>query len=166
MTSWQAALCPTGKVFGYTELGEPDTRARLTSDGSSGLAFTTRALGADTGTTAPTDSTVYAPTALSGTVIGFTIERRPKAGASDATRRLAGTKVESIDLTPRLVAKLLTESYRNSPGERSSAPPSPRATAGRRTTRRAWRATPSSSRSTPSSRTCRSPRPRPPTPTC
>ncbi|MGW3157058.1 hypothetical protein [Streptomyces sp. NPDC001089] len=115
MNSWQAALCPSGKVFGYTELGEPDTRARLVGDGSSGLAFTTRALGADPGTTAPTDSTVYAPTALSGTVIGFTIERRPKAGASEAIRRLAGTKVDSIDLTPRLVAKLLTESYRNSP---------------------------------------------------
>lgn len=115
MTSWQAALCPTGTVYGYTELGEPDTRARLTNDGSSGLAFTTRALGADTGTTAPSDPTVYAPVALSGTVIGFTVERRPKAGAPDSVRKLAGTKVESVDLTPRLVAKLLTESYRNSP---------------------------------------------------
>ncbi|MEU6539280.1 hypothetical protein [Streptomyces sp. NPDC047000] len=115
MTSWQAALCPAGKVYGYTELGEPDTRARLTSDGSAGLAFTTRALGADAGTTAPSGTTTYAPVALSGTVIGFTIERRPKAGAPDDVRARAGTKVESIDLTPRLVAKLLTESYRNSP---------------------------------------------------
>ncbi|MFF4798912.1 hypothetical protein ACFY1U_10930 [Streptomyces sp. NPDC001351] len=115
MTSWQTALCPTGRVYGYTELGEPDTRARLGNDGSSGLAFTTRALGADAGTTAPSDSTVYAPTALSGTVIGFTIERRPRAGASAATQRLAGSKVTSLDLNPRLVAKLLTESYRNSP---------------------------------------------------
>ncbi len=115
MSSWQTALCPSGKVYGYTELGEPDTRSRLIADGSSGLAFTTRALGADAGTTAPADPTVYAPTALSGTVIGFTVERRPKAGASEAVRKLAGTKVESLDLTPRLVAKLLTESYRNSP---------------------------------------------------
>ncbi|MFD8737751.1 hypothetical protein ACFV06_22905 [Streptomyces sp. NPDC059618] len=115
MTSWQAALCPTGTVYGYTELGEPDTRARLINDGSSGLAFTTRALGADAGTTAPSDPTVYAPVALSGTVIGFTVERRPKAGAPDSVRKLAGTKVESIDLSARLVAKLLTESYRNSP---------------------------------------------------
>ncbi|MFF4354575.1 hypothetical protein [Streptomyces sp. NPDC001530] len=115
MTSWQAALCPTGTVYGYTELGEPDTRARLSNDGSSGLAFTTRALGADAGTTAPSDTTVYAPVALSGAVIGFTVERRPKAGAPDSVRKLAGTKVESIDLTPRLAAKLLTESYRNSP---------------------------------------------------
>ncbi|MPY37335.1 hypothetical protein FNH09_40845 [Streptomyces adustus] len=114
MTSWQAALCPTGKVYGYTELGEPDTRARLIADGSAGLAFTTRALGADEGSTAPSDTTTYAPVALSGTVIGFTIERRPRSGAPDDIRRQAGTKVESIDLTPRLVAKLLTESYRNS----------------------------------------------------
>jgi len=115
MTSWQAALCPTGTVYGYTELGEPDTRSRLTNDGSSGLAFTTRALGTDQGTTAPSDTTVYAPVALSGAVIGFTVERRPKAGAPDSVRQLAGTKVESLDLTPRLVAKLLSESYRNSP---------------------------------------------------
>ncbi|MFB7738564.1 hypothetical protein ACFC08_30105 [Streptomyces sp. NPDC056112] len=115
MTSWQTALCPTGTVYGYTKLGEPDARTRLADTGSSGLAFTTRALGADEGTTAPSGTTAYAPVALSGAVIGFTIERRPKAGAPDDIRRLAGTKVESIDLTPRLVAKLLTESYRNSP---------------------------------------------------
>ncbi|MBL1081664.1 hypothetical protein JK359_06675 [Streptomyces actinomycinicus] len=115
VTSWQAALCPAGKVYGYTQLGEPDTRARLTADGAGGLGFTTRALGADTGTSAPSGTTTYAPVALSGAVIGFTIERRPRAGAPDDIRRLAGTKVESIKLTPRLVAKLLTESYRNSP---------------------------------------------------
>ncbi|KUN75936.1 hypothetical protein [Streptomyces griseoruber] len=115
MTSWQTALCATGKVYGYTELGEPDTRARLGNDGSSGLAFTTRALGADAGTSAPDDTTVYAPAALSGTVIGFTVERRPRATAPEATQRLAGTRVESLRLNPRLVAKLLTESYRNSP---------------------------------------------------
>ncbi|MEV6295739.1 hypothetical protein AB0M41_36160 [Streptomyces sp. NPDC051896] len=115
MTSWQSALCPAGKVYGYTEMGEPDTRDRLTRKGDTGLGFTTRALGADYGTAAPSGTTTYAPVALSGAVIGFTIERRPKAGAPEDIRKLAGTKVESIRLTPRLVAKLLTESYRNSP---------------------------------------------------
>ncbi|MFV5992547.1 hypothetical protein ACNPQM_08840 [Streptomyces sp. NPDC056231] len=108
MTSWQAALCPSGTVYGYTELGEPEARARLAREGKSGLAFTTRAL--DTA-----NDVTYAPVALSGVVIGFTIERRARAGAPDSVRKLSGTKVESIDLTPRLVAKLLTESYRNSP---------------------------------------------------
>ncbi|MEV5848035.1 hypothetical protein AB0M32_39340 [Streptomyces sp. NPDC051985] len=116
MTSWQAQLCSTGKVYGYTELGEPDTRSRLTSDASStGMAFTTRKLGADAGTTAPSGTTTYAPVALSGAVIGFTIERRAKSDAPDSIKKLAGTKVESLKLNARLVTKLLTESYRNSP---------------------------------------------------
>ncbi|MET8785367.1 hypothetical protein [Streptomyces sp. NPDC004589] len=115
MTSWQTALCPAGRVYGYTQLGEPDARQRIGTDGTDGLAFTTRALGSDEGTAAPPGTTTYAPVALSGAVIGFTIERRPKAGAPDSVRKLAGTMVDSIDLTPRLVAKLLTESYRNSP---------------------------------------------------
>ncbi|MFJ3778362.1 hypothetical protein ACIPX0_42450 [Streptomyces sp. NPDC090075] len=116
MTSWQAQLCSTGKVYGYTELGEPDTRSRLTSDASStGMAFTTRKLGADAGTTAPSGTTTYAPVALSGAVIGFTIERRAKSDAPDSIKKLAGTKVESLKLDARLVTKLLTESYRNSP---------------------------------------------------
>ncbi|MEU5311212.1 hypothetical protein [Streptomyces sp. NPDC021562] len=115
MTSWQARLCAAGKVYSYTELGEPDARSRLGNDGSSGLAFTTRALGADASSAAPSDTTTYAPVALSGAVIGFTIERRPRAGAPESIEGLAGTKVESIKLTPRLVAKLLTESYRSSP---------------------------------------------------
>ncbi|MFF4549761.1 hypothetical protein ACFY1J_36970 [Streptomyces sp. NPDC001406] len=114
MTSWQAALCPSGKVYGYTEMGEPDTRSRLSNDGSLGLGFTTRALGADYGSSPPTGTTTYAPVALSGTVIGFTVERRPRAGAPASVERLAGTKVESLKLNARLVAKLLTESYRNS----------------------------------------------------
>ncbi|MFG3291373.1 hypothetical protein ACGF3G_21505 [Streptomyces sp. NPDC048179] len=114
MTSWQATLCSEGKVYSYTEYGEPNTRARLISDGSTGLAFTTRKLGVDQGTTAPSGTTTYAPVALSGAVIGFTIERRPKSTAPESVQRLAGTKVESIKLNPRLLAKLLTESYRNS----------------------------------------------------
>ncbi|MGW1550262.1 hypothetical protein [Streptomyces sp. NPDC002346] len=114
MTSWQAALCPTGTVYGYTKMGEPDARARLSRDGETGLAFTTRALGDDPGTTAPDGLTTYAPVALSGAVIGFTIERRAKAGAPESTQKISGTKVQSISLTPRLVAKLLTESYRGS----------------------------------------------------
>ncbi|GII56697.1 hypothetical protein Pth03_50860 [Planotetraspora thailandica] len=115
MSSWQASLCSSGTVYGYTELGEPDARQRLISDGESGLTFTTRALGSDEGTFAPSDKTTYAPVAVSGVVIGFNIERNPKTTAPDSIKQLAGTKVQSINLTPRLVAKLLTESYRNSP---------------------------------------------------
>ncbi|MYS19490.1 hypothetical protein GA0115240_10921, partial [Streptomyces sp. DvalAA-14] len=106
MTSWQAALCPTGTVYGYTEIGEPDARQRVVQNGGSGLAFTARGLG--------TGDAVYAPVGLSAAVIGFTIERRAKFGAPDSVKQISGTKVGSINLTPRLVAKLLTESYRSS----------------------------------------------------
>ncbi|MFC4035910.1 hypothetical protein ACFO3J_31240 [Streptomyces polygonati] len=106
MTSWQAALCPTGTVYGYTEIGEPDARQRLIDHGDSGLAFTAKGVGVS--------DAVYAPVNLSAAVIGFTIERRAKFGAPESETKISGTKVESINLTPRLVAKLLTESYRNS----------------------------------------------------
>jgi hypothetical protein len=114
MTSWQASLCSTGTVFGYTQLGEPDARNELISNGSAGMVFTTRALGSDYGTSAPTGKTSYAPVAVAGAVIGFTIERRAKSTAPESVQKQSGTKVQSIDLTPRLVAKLLTESYRSS----------------------------------------------------
>ncbi|MEV7321729.1 hypothetical protein [Streptomyces sp. NPDC093970] len=114
MTSWQAQLCSVGKVFSYTELGEPDTRSRVIADGTSGLAFTTRKLGADPAAPAPPGTTTYAPVALSGAVIAFTIERRSSSDAPASEEKLDGTKVDSIKLNARLVAKLLTESYRSS----------------------------------------------------
>ncbi|MFC5909660.1 hypothetical protein [Streptacidiphilus monticola] len=114
ITSWQAKLCNTGTVYSYTQLGDADARGQL-GNGQAELAFTSRALGADEGTAAPADSVVYAPVALSGVVIGFNIERQPSTGASPEEKARAGTLVQQLKLTPRLVAKLLTESYRNSP---------------------------------------------------
>ncbi|MFD5792026.1 hypothetical protein ACFWIO_00510 [Streptomyces diastatochromogenes] len=114
MTSWQAKLCATGTVYGFTQLGDADTRARITS-GADTLGFVTRPLGSDDGTTAPTDKVTYAPVALSGAVIGFNIERQPGSTATKAQKALEGTRFTSMKLTPRLIAKLLTESYRNSP---------------------------------------------------
>jgi len=114
MTSWQAKLCDTGTVYGYTELDDPDARAQLTRNVAQ-LAFTTDPLGSDAGTAPPGGAVDYAPVAVSGAVIGFSIERQPSSTASPAEQKLAGTRVQSLKLTPLLVAKLLTESYRNSP---------------------------------------------------
>ncbi|MFJ4921460.1 hypothetical protein [Streptomyces sp. NPDC088725] len=111
MNSWQAALCSTGTVYGYTTVGDPEARDRLADNGTT-LVFSTRPV---TGPTKPEDPLTYAPTALSGAVIGFSIERQPRSNAPADVKKRAGTRVESLDLTPRMVAKLLTESYRNSP---------------------------------------------------
>ena len=59
---------------------------------------------------------VYAPLTLSGVVVGFNIERYPALLQPDGTLQpdevpLAGVRVSHIYLTPRLMAKLLTESY-------------------------------------------------------
>ncbi|MET8451443.1 hypothetical protein [Streptomyces sp. NPDC005209] len=114
MTSWQATLCGNGTVYGFTQLGDADTRARITS-GARTLGFVTQPLGSDDGTTAPPGTVTYAPVALSGVAIGFNIERQPSSKATDAQQALAGTRFTSMRLNPRLIAKLLTESYRNSP---------------------------------------------------
>ncbi|MFI5754569.1 hypothetical protein [Streptomyces sp. NPDC051569] len=111
MSSWQSALCSTGTVYGYTTVGDPEARNRLADTGDS-LVFTSRPV---TGATKPGDTLTYAPTVLSGAVIGFSIERQPRSGAPADVKTRAGTRVQSLDLTPRMVAKLLTESYRNSP---------------------------------------------------
>ncbi|MEU6071464.1 hypothetical protein ABZ864_45280 [Streptomyces sp. NPDC047082] len=114
MSSWQAKLCATGTVYGFTQLGDADTRARITS-GADTLGFVTRPLGSDDGTTRPAGTVTYAPVALSGVVIGFNIERQPGSTATSAQKALEGTRFTSMKLNPRLIAKLLTESYRGSP---------------------------------------------------
>ncbi|MET9090026.1 hypothetical protein ABZX77_50665 [Streptomyces sp. NPDC004237] len=114
MTSWQARLCGTGTVYGFTQLGDSDTRSRITS-GAETLGFVSRPLGSDDGTTGPPGTVTYAPVALSGVVVGFNIERQPGSTATSEQKDLAGTRFTSMKLNPRLIAKLLTESYRNSP---------------------------------------------------
>ncbi len=65
--------------------------------------------------TASSDPVVYAPLTLSGLTIGFNVERRPTDPNGDVRDPdevpLSGVRVAHINLTPRLVAKLLTQSY-------------------------------------------------------
>ncbi len=55
---------------------------------------------------------MYAPVTLSGVVIGFNVDRIPgdSAGAEEE-QDSGGIAWPSLNLTPRLVAKLLTQSY-------------------------------------------------------
>ncbi|MGH3777784.1 MAG: hypothetical protein ACRDRR_18980 [Pseudonocardiaceae bacterium] len=55
---------------------------------------------------------VYAPVGLSGLAIVFNIEHQPSPIAPPDKRQLDGQRFTSMKLTPRLVAKLLTQSYR------------------------------------------------------
>jgi len=82
----------------------------------------------DPSLTTPSDPVVYAPLTLSGIVVSFNIDRDPALVNGDPAPSevpLEGTQVENVYLTPRLVAKLLTESYKddfqNVNGDKSSA---------------------------------------------
>lgn len=111
--SWQPLLCAGGELppFSYAPVGDTTARQQIAnpSTGAAGMAVFQRPL--DAAQRDPDDPVVYAPLTASGLVIGFNVERTPKPSAPDAEQSLQGVRIASINLTPRLVAKLLTQSY-------------------------------------------------------
>lgn len=112
VASWQPALC-TGSdrpPYAYGTVGDPLARRQLISDdaGAPGMIAVNRPLAAEDSTA--DDPIVYAPLSVSGAVVGFNVERVRALTTEDD--RLQGLRYAEINLTPRLVAKLLTQSYR------------------------------------------------------
>lgn len=113
VASWQPVLCTTGDLppYSYATVGDPLARQQIVTPaaGGPGLAVVSAPVAPEL---VPTDRPlVYAPVAVSGVVIGVNVERYPRLGTEEETP-LAGTRVAELNLTPRLVAKLLTQSYR------------------------------------------------------
>ncbi len=111
--SWQPRLCTEGakSAFVISNKFDGDALESASSDETSPLAITTRALGEKAD-----DSLVYAPLAIGGISVTFMIDRRvdeTKSIPSDL-RAVDQTPFESLRLTPRLIAKLLTGSYTDS----------------------------------------------------
>jgi len=118
VTNWQPALCATPGSPPYAYAAESDDLARrqvLTGGtGSPGMGVVSQPI--DPASVDASNPITYAPFTLSGVVIGFNIERRANVNSNDAVdaqKPIAGTRAGRINLTPRLVAKLLTESYRS-----------------------------------------------------
>ncbi|MEU1299549.1 hypothetical protein [Streptomyces shenzhenensis] len=112
VTRWQPTLCQSANktIYGYAQVTDDTARAKLIS-GQPGLVFLGRPA---TGDQVPSGKRpVYAPVALSGLTIGFFIESQSGFSAPDAVRARDGVRLTSLNLTPRLVAKLLTESYQD-----------------------------------------------------
>ncbi|SDU72999.1 hypothetical protein [Jiangella alkaliphila] len=109
MTSWQPALCDDEVTYGYSSTGDLEAVNQLLSgfDGAPGLAFTMDPVVGAEGDPA----IVHAPMAISGLTIALQIDVNPKLFASPEVEALWGTQVDELKLTPRLVAKLLTQSY-------------------------------------------------------
>ncbi|MGC5166143.1 hypothetical protein [Luteimicrobium sp. DT211] len=109
ITSWQPALCTTGTTYGFSQIGDDEGRNQITSaiDGSSRLAVVQNPL-----TSAEAAGTVvrYAPLAQSALVVAYNIDTYDSLGSAGASRN--GTPVTGLTLNARLLAKLLTQSYR------------------------------------------------------
>ena len=110
VTSWQPALCKSSATYGFSQIGDSEARAQLVSnsEGIAGLGLIDSPISEE----ALGDQKVfYAPVAQSAVVIGFNIDRNVKNTASNYNKY--GTLVESLTLNARLVAKLLTQSYKS-----------------------------------------------------
>lgn len=110
VTSWQPALCAgEGPVFGYSQTGDGEARRQVASGhpGAPGMAFTSSPVTSADGASA----VAHGPVALSGAVVAFNIDADFHGAADPALRALDATAVKDLKLTPRLVAKMLTQSY-------------------------------------------------------
>ncbi|NUR27344.1 MAG: hypothetical protein HOV83_16105, partial [Catenulispora sp.] len=111
MRLWAPQACHvTGADYNLIKLSDDQSRGVLSSE-HPGLSFVGRALSADD--TAPGGPVVYAPVALSGLTISYEIDQSSAFNADPAVKVHDGTPLTGMKLTPKLVAKLLTQSYRN-----------------------------------------------------
>jgi len=109
VSRWQPVLCDAANaIFGFSQV--PDDLARrqaLAAD--PWLSLLTRPV--DPAAVPDKRSLVYAPVAVSGVAIAFNIDAQPVRGAPPELAEKAGTRVPTLRLNARLVAKLLTQSY-------------------------------------------------------
>jgi hypothetical protein len=100
LAAWRGRTCTLGThavTLDYTAIGEPQTREDVAS-GTTDLGLVIDPLDADAASTA---GVVYSPVSITGLVVAFQID--------DAN----GRPVTSMRLNARLVAKLITASYRS-----------------------------------------------------
>lgn len=114
IASWQPSLCGAENGAAYTSITGPESDAVLAANGTgaSPLALTSRALSAPD----VVDGLTYAPIALTGISVAFSIDREVSAlrEVSDEVKGRERLPFQTLRLTPRLVAKLLTNSYLDS----------------------------------------------------
>lgn len=116
VSSWQRALCaaPDLPPYSYASVGDATARQQILSGapGAPGMAVMSRPF--DPSLSVAEDPIVYAPVGISALVIGMNVERVPNPNrAGPEGEALKGVRVSTVNLTPRLVAKLLTQSYKS-----------------------------------------------------
>lgn len=110
VTRWQPALCAGGEgTYSFTVLGDEAARQKSQS-AKPDLTFVERGIPDDQ--VNPRHPVVYAPVSLSGLTISFNLESQSSTLAPDSVRQRDGQRMAGVKLNQRLVAKLLTQSYR------------------------------------------------------
>jgi hypothetical protein len=109
-TSWQPALCADSATFGYSQIGDGEARRQITGTlgGSSGLAFISNPPEAEL---VGESELLYAPVANSAVVVAYNIEKNFRTNSPLSSEN--GSLVTDLRLNARLIAKLLTQSYKN-----------------------------------------------------
>jgi hypothetical protein len=111
VSSWQPALCADGgPVFSFSQVPDAVARRQAVSD-AAGLSVTGRPPAA--GEVPDGRLTLDAPVALSGFTVAYNIESQSAFSAPAEVKARNGQRIRELNLTPRLVAKLLTQSYRS-----------------------------------------------------
>ncbi|MER7276886.1 hypothetical protein ABT369_20825 [Dactylosporangium sp. NPDC000244] len=109
--NWAPTLCSTEKVpYSLTTVAETVARNTIVSSipGSTRAALVSRPARRD-----DEHPIAYAPVALSGVAVAFNIERYVTTpDTPQAEQDIRGSRLPRLNLTPRIVAKLLSESYR------------------------------------------------------
>jgi hypothetical protein len=109
VSRWQPSLCTqTGTAYGYTPVSDDTARARLTTS-NPGLNFVGQPLAP--ASVPPGAEIAYAPVAISGDVIAFNMDTVTFSSSPPALQARNGLRVPDLNLTQRLVAKLITQSY-------------------------------------------------------
>lgn len=107
VSSWQPTLCATGATYNYSQVSD-DTARRLLVSTNPGLDFVSRGL--DPALAPPGGPPVYAPVAVTGLTFAVNLDKNV-LDPTPAEEAQQGQRITSLNLTPRVVAKLLTQSY-------------------------------------------------------
>lgn len=108
VSSWQPTLCARGATYNYSQVSDDTARRVLVSD-TPGLDFVGRAL--DPAVVREDAPPVYAPVAVSGLTFALNLDKNFTDAATPEEVTQAGQRVGNMNLTPRVVVKLLTQSY-------------------------------------------------------
>ena len=115
VASWQPKLCDgaNGAAYVLSTGNESDVLSTATTNPNAPLALTSEPLANSPGVA---DPLLYAPVAASGITVSFAIDRYVRVGGRTPKAYLDAnySPFKNLNITPRILAKLLTNSYLDS----------------------------------------------------